>query len=53
MEMASTWVGKVKQNIYLPIQLPFSFLSFFLFFFVVLGLELKASTLNHSTSPFL
>jgi hypothetical protein len=25
--------------------------SFFFFFFVVLGLELRAYTLNHSTSP--
>jgi hypothetical protein len=26
---------------------------FFFFFFAVLGLELRAYTLNHSTSPFL
>jgi hypothetical protein len=28
-------------------------LPFFFFFFVVLGFELRAYTLNHSTSPFL
>jgi hypothetical protein len=30
----------------------FLFLSFFLFFFVVLRLELRAYTLSHSSSPF-
>jgi hypothetical protein len=30
----------------------FTGLIFFLFFFVVLGLEFRAYTLSHSTSPF-
>jgi hypothetical protein len=30
----------------------FFFFSFFFFFFVVLGFELRAHTLSHSTSPF-
>jgi hypothetical protein len=29
-----------------------AFLSFFLFFFVFLGLELRAYTLSHSANPF-
>jgi hypothetical protein len=32
---------------------PPSLFSFFFFFFTVLGFELRAYTLSHSTSPFL
>jgi hypothetical protein len=44
-------VGFAKENVDKPHPPLFNLFFFFFFFFVVLGLELRAYTLSHSTSP--